>query len=365
MGEYIMVGLDVHDAGIMVKMAEGNGAAQTRRIANTPDGRRSLWEELKAQAGRRKRKQVVMAYEASGVGFGLYDEARKEGFACHVLAPTKMTRSPAARKRKTDEADAQQILEIVRGHVLAGNRLPTVWVPDRQTRDDREVVRTRLDLGGKLALVKTQVRTLLKRNGLRKPSWVGKAWSRTDERWLAGVRKDPKVPPGVRVALDSLLRQKEQLEEELGRLDEEVERLAGEGRHREPVAALTGVRGVGLLTAMVVLTELGDLGRFNNRRKLGAYLGLVPSSHESGQEADRKGHITHQGSGRVRKVLCQSAWQRRRLDPTERQVYARIVEKNPKHKKIAVVALMRRLAVLLWHLGREAQMRVASAAAAA
>jgi transposase len=81
-------------------------------------------------------------------------------------------------------------------------------------------------------------------------------------------------------------------------------------------------------------------------------LGLAPRSFESGDASDRKGHITRQGSSRVRKMLCQATWSRARRDPDEQQAYGRIVAKNPKHKKIAVVASMRRLAVRLWHRGR-------------
>ena len=106
---------------------------------------------------------------------------------------------------------------------------------------------------------------------------------------------------------------------------------------------------------MVFLTELGDLSRFANRRQLAAYLGLVPRSFESGNASDRKGHITHQGSSRVRKMLCQATWSRVRWDPQEKEAYGRIAAKNPKKKKIAVVASMRRLAVRMWHRGREFQ----------
>jgi transposase len=108
---------------------------------------------------------------------------------------------------------------------------------------------------------------------------------------------------------------------------------------------------------MVFLTELGDLRRFANRRKVGAFLGVVPSSNESGESAkDRKGHITRQGSARVRKVLCQAAWSRVTFDPDESKVYARIVEKNLNKKKIATVACMRRLGIRMWHIALEAQL---------
>ena len=81
---------------------------------------------------------------------------------------------------------------------------------------------------------------------------------------------------------------------------------------------------------MVFLTELGDMRRFRNRKKVGAFLGVVPSSNESGENNDRKGHITRQGPARVRKVLCQAAWARIAFDKEEQKVHARIVEKNSK-----------------------------------
>jgi transposase len=107
--------------------------------------------------------------------------------------------------------------------------------------------------------------------------------------------------------------------------------------------------GVGLLTALVFLTEMGDLARFANRRQIGAYLGLVPRSYESGAAGDRKGHITRQGPSRVRRALCQAVWSRIRQEGPDHAVYQRLVERNPKHKKIAVVAAMRRLGVKRWH----------------
>jgi len=355
MGKYIMLGIDSHDATLVIKMATGKEDAETRRIANSPEGRRDLWDELRRRAGRLGGAQVVMAYEASCQGFGLYDEATAQGFTCHVLAPTKIERSLAQSRSKSDEQDAQQLLEVVRGHILAGNTLPSVWIPDPQTREDREIVRARLDTADKITGLKAQVQTLLKRQATRRPPSTGRGWTKHFEAWLRGLTNPHSpLPHGARVALATLLRQKEAMEEETRRLDAEVAALAEQSRYAEPARALMGVKGVGLLTAMVFLTEMGDLNRFANRRKIGAYLGLVPSSHDSGPRVC-KGHITHQGPWRVRRVLCQCAWSRLRTDPAEKAAYARLTERNPKHKKIAVVALMRRLAVLLWHLGRQAQ----------
>ena len=358
MKHYIMVGCDVHDETLVLKIAEGRSEPQTRTVENTPGGRAALVRDLREASRRARGAKVILAYEASSQGFGLYDEWVEAGFECHVLAPTKIARSSRDRRQKNDGHDAQGLLDILRAHVLGGNELPAVWVPDLQTRDDREIVRARLDVSEKAASVKAQVRTLLKRCGQRPPANLSKAWTRSFVAWLRGlIGPEGALPHGARSALGSLLRQKAALEEERTLLDGEVEALAGHLRYAEPSRALMTVQGVGLLTAMVYLTEMGDLSRFSSRKQVGAVLGLAPSSDESGPECDRKGHITHQGPWRVRRALCQAVWARVRTDPAEKAVYERIVRRNPKHKKIAVVAAMRRLAVLLWHIGRTAQRR--------
>jgi transposase len=275
-----------------------------------------------------------------------------------VLAPTRIARSRKHARQKTDERDAERLLELVRGHLLAGNELPTVWIPDPETRDDREIVRARIDAAEKRTALKAQVRSLLKRNGLRKPRHLGKGWTNGYWAWLRGlVQPSGALPPGASVALDSLLRQLQAIEEEVVRLEAHVEALSQTVRYAEPAHALMAEQGVGLVTAMVFLTELGDLSRFANRKQVGAFIGIVPSSNESGEDGDRKGHITRQGPWRVRRVLCQATWARVRTHPATRAAYDKIVAKNPKHKKIAVVAMMRRLAVLLWHIGRDVQRR--------
>ena len=176
-------------------------------------------------------------------------------------------------KKRAEEAGGARI-------VLAGNELPEVWIPDGQTRDDRELLRARLNLG-------------------------------------------------------SLLRQMAALEGEAECLGKEIGKLSETPRYAEPVGELLKLKGVGVLVGMVFLTEMGDLSRFENRRQVGAYLGLVPSSDESGETDDRKGHITHHGSPRVRWALCQASWSRVRNHPGEKEVYERLVAKNPKKKKPA------------------------------
>lgn len=351
MCEPIMVACDLHDKTLVLMVARGRKAAETVTLSNTSSGRLKLIRRLKEQSQAAGGARVIFAYEASGQGFGLYDELTAAGFECHVLAPTKIARSPQQGRHKTDHKDAELLLQLLRGHVLAGNPLPSVWIPDLETRDDREIVRARLDAAEKVTVLKAQIQGTLKRASLVRPTASGRAWTRPFWAWLRGLTQEASLgKPGLASALASLLRQLEFLTAEIERLDLELIRLAAAPRYARAIPALTQLQGVGVLTALVFLSEVGDPRRFANRRQIGAYLGLVPSSHESGNASDRKGHITRQGPSRVRRVLCQAAWCRvRAATGDDREAYERIVQRNPKHKKIAVVASMRRLAVRMWH----------------
>ena len=354
MSKFIMVGCDLHDKTMLLKVACDRGPAETMSVRNTRTGRTRMIADLKARTKAAGGASILFAYEASGQGFGLHDVLTVAGIDCKVLAPTKISRSTQQQRVKTDEKDAEQLLQLLRAHVLAGNPLPTVWIPDMQTRDDRESVRCRLDAAEKLTGLKAQVKGLLKRNQLVRPESAGKGWTKLYWAWLRGLRQDSANGVGLRTSLDSLLRQLDFLEEEIERLDKALLELSRSARYATAVNELVKLSGVGILTALVFLTEVGNLTRFANRRQISAYLGLVPKCYESGSANDRKGRITRQGPSRVRRVLCQAAWARVRCEGADQVAYERIVAKNPKHKKIAAVAVMRRLAVRMWHIARGA-----------
>lgn len=359
MSDYIMAACDLHDKTMVLLIARNKDKAVKATFPNDPDGRRRMIEDLQRRAQAAGGAEIVFAYEASGQGFGLHDELTEAGVCCHVLAPIHIPRSPKHRVAKNDHRDAQAILVLLRGHLLAGSELPAVWIPDPATRDARELTRARLDAGAKLAKVRNQIKSLLKRHELRRPADSGKGWTQAYVswlRWLAVERGSAKSPlgPGTRAALGSLLRQMDSQDREVVRLEKAVVTLSKKPRYTKPAGAMMALKGVGPLTAMVFLTEIGDLTRFRNRRQLASFLGLVPRVAESGEADDRKGHISRQGSSRVRKVVNQAVWSAIESDPHLAAAYGRVVRKHPKHKKIAVVAAMRRLSVVMWHRGLDA-----------
>jgi transposase len=354
--KHIFVGIDLGDKNSVARIAVDREKSERFGFVNNRQGRARLFGEVKRRAQQAGGAQIMMAYEASACGFVLRDEAEAMGMRCWVLAPTKMEKSVEQRKQKNDDRDADDVVEKLRAHILAGNRLPTVWIPDPQTRDDREPVRCRVELTEKQTAVKAQMAMLLKRHGLEKPSGLGAGWTQAYRCWLQQLMANDSFGWGMRQALASLWRQLEFLESEMQRMQQSLEQLANEPRHQTVIEELMKEPGVGLVTALVYRTEIGHAGRFRRGRQVGKFVGLTPTSHESGAQNDRKGHISRQGPPRMRKMLCQASWSHIRHDVRAARVYQKLVGRNPKKKKIAVVAVMRRLAIRLWHRMRQAEL---------
>ena len=354
----ICVGCDSHEKTLVNKIAVNREAPQQLNVSGRRSGRQKLIAVLKQKAEEVGGARIVLAYEASSQGFVLHDELKAAGIECYVLAPSKIERSPQQKLNKSDKKDGKRMLDIVRSHVLAGTELPAVWVPDVQTRDDRETVRLQLAVVQTQTATKTQIQMLLKRWGVEKPNGVRGSRTKSYRQWLMALSQEAARPVGLRAALSSLLRQLEFQDLELQRINQSIDDLCEQPHLKPIVDALDAETGVGRLGAVTYATEVGDFGRFRRRQQVGAYWGVTPCSNESGDIQERKGHITRQGSSRVRRILCQSHWVRIKYDAHEREVYQRLVAKNPKRKKIAIVAGMRRLSIRLWHVGRQAQLKM-------
>jgi transposase len=356
MDKVTMIGCDLHDASMVLKIAVGQEKAVRKAFATCAAKEMIAW--LKDFAKQQGTERVVFAYEASGQGFGLHDDLTEAGIECYVLAPTHLPHTAHQRKQKTDDKDAEMILEEVRAHVLAGRKLPAVWVPDLTTRDDRETVRLRLQLGEERTRIKNQIRNLAKRGRLVFPAWFTKSgeWSKRSVQWLRETAAGGSAP-GLRTALGSLVGVYDELCRQMKLLNKAILQLARSERYAMTFRKLKLLSGVGTLTAMVFLTEMGDLGRFANRRQLAAYLGLAPASFESGKRDDRKGHITRHGPARVRHVLCQAAWAALRCSESWRARYDKVKRGSQKRAKIAIVAVMRRLAIVMWQTARSPELQ--------
>ena len=353
MSQVTMIGCDLHDRTMLLKVSVGRSKPTQLEFFNDSKGRCKMITALKKIATQEGDGRIIFVYEASGLGHGLSDQLHAADIECHVLSPNQLPKTPKSAKLKTDAKDAQMLLEQVRGFILAGNSMPVVWTPPKQLRADRELIRGRVDVADEITRVKLKLKSFMKVNQLSCESPTSTLWTKAHLRKIRSSMLD-QMDFCLATKLRLLLERLEYYQHEMQELDKAVKELSKTERYRCPCTELRRLAGVGLLVAMTFLTEMGDVNRFNNRREIAAYLGLCPASYESGAADNRKGRITRQGPARLRKMLCQAAWVSIQHCKVSAEAYHRIRQDQKKRTKKALVALMRKLAIKMWHKAMEA-----------
>lgn len=145
---------------------------------------------------------------------------------------------------------------------------------------------------------------------------------------------------GLRLQVNFLLNLREQQLEATKR----VKQLSKEPRHQEIGQLLNGVPGVGMLTKMLLITEIIDMKRFKSEDKLMSYIGLIPTTNSSG-DSESMGEITNRANKRIRKALIESSWVAIRKDPELLIKYENYRKRMGAYKGIIKIAriLMRKI----------------------
>jgi transposase len=227
--------------------------------------------------------------------------------------------------------------------LLRCDLLPESWKADRETQARRQQVRLRATLVRQRTRLKNQVHAVLHQQGLRSP--VTDLFGKRGRWWLAGV----KLPAQARESVEVCLRLLDGYTEEIQKQNLQ---LSEKAKADKRVQWLLTIPGIGECSAMMVLAEIGDLGRFHDADALCSYAGLVPRVRESAGKAARGG-ITRQGSPWLRWMMVEAAQVATRNSPAARRYYERLLRK--KHKHVARVALARKLLIAVYVLLRDGE----------
>lgn len=238
---------------------------------------------------------VAVTYEAGPTGFGLARALATAGIRCEVAAPSKLAR-PAGDRVKTDARDALQLAKLLRNDDITSVRVPTIT-----QESARDLVRAREDVRGDLMRARHRVSKLLLRHG--HVYYGGKTWSGKHHAWLHRIRFDEL---GTRCAYEADLEAIDFALARRDRLDALITQAAANSEFTDVTRRLCCLRGISTLTGFALAVELGDWHRFT-ATSVGAYLGLVPSEHSSGQSR-RQGSITKTGNSHARRLLIEAAW---------------------------------------------------------
>jgi len=258
-------------------------------------------------------------------------------------------------KKKTDRVDAVKLARL-----SAVNQLPLVTVPSKEVREWRSLIHYRQGLVARRTAIKNTIRAILNRQALATPlgkkGWTRQTRRRLDE--LAGASGDmaafwATLPPTEwwRGQLAEDLRQLDEVECAIGSVERRLDAYAAK---KKAVQRLRSAPGIGPRLSETVVAIIGDPHRFKDGRQVAAYAGLVPRVFQSGS-VDRKGRITGAGNRYLRGMLVEVSWLGLRTNPWMRQVFERICRGCPSRRKIAIVAVARRLLIWCWAMMRDDQ----------
>lgn len=348
------VGLDVHAASIAVARLRGDATtAETTEIANEP---KAIARYFKALAG----SELRVCYEAGGCGYVICRQLRKLGIDCVVVAPSLIPKKPGEHV-KTDRRDSIKLARLLRA-----GELTAVWVPDDRDEAVRDLVRAREHAREDRTSARHRLDKFLLRHGRHYSA--GTHWTQKHWRW---IREQKFAHVEAQMTFDHYVEQVMYLNERVANLEKKIFELAKSERYQKRVARLSALRGIATLNAMILLTELVDLRRFDNPRELMSFVGLTSREHSSGDDRKR-GSITKAGNAHVRRALVQAAWAYRQgpkitarqhavladLPPTAAAIGRKATERlGQRYRKLigrgkkpqtAVVAVARELCGFIW-----------------
>lgn len=290
------IGMDTHKDTITVGIALAGRAPAVHRsvIRNTSKAVNRLLQRLSEEF---EGQLLLFGYEAGPCGNGLYRQIIGLGHDCQIVAPSLMPKKPGERI-KTDRRDAIKLAQCLR----SGDTTP-IWVPDEAHEAIRDLTRARDDMKSMERKARQQLNGFLLRHGQVWPT--GKTrWTKGHINWLEGIKFTQAC---LQVVLQEYIDTVKQAQQRVVDLTDQMHKVLVNWTMAPVIQALVALRGIDVLSAMVIVAELGDLRRFESPRQLMAYLGLVPSEHSSGQRR-RQGAITLTGNSHARRMLVECAW---------------------------------------------------------
>ena len=336
----LYLAIDQHRKQLTVNIRNDEGDVLVKRQVSTEWERvRAFFDSLRAQA--EPEGGFVAILEICGFNDWLLEMLEEYGCSeTVIIQPEKRS------KKKTDRRDAAALGELLwvnRSRLLQGKpvyQLRRVQPPTPQERQDRQLTGLRRRLTQLRTKAINRVQHILMRHNLQQECPTKGIQTIKAKEWLSKLALDWMD----RLEMDQLLAQWTLLDEQLDEVNKRIE----ERQNKNDVAHIVAsIPSMGAYSSLAVASRIGPIDRFPRAKSLANFWGLTPGCRNSG-ETDRPGSITKQGSAMVRYILGQLVARLLRHDPYLKQWYQRI--KKRRGSKIARVAVMRRVAEIIWHM---------------
>jgi transposase len=249
--------------------------------------------------------------------------------------PGNIRKSPKDRV-KTNRLDSIKLLKD-----LTSGDLPGIRVPDEAYRQLRHITSTRQHYANDLRRVKQRIESFLLFESILLPELTGTRWTQKH----IGLLKNIKLDQVRQFKMNSFLSDLEYSRQRLLLVHKELRMFLRQNTVVDShIRLLKSLPGFGVVVSAYFLARIGNPENLKNAREIGAFIGIVPTEHSTG-DTTRRGHITHMGDPVLRGLLVEAGWVAIRRDRELKQFYERIRSKNPGSKgtKIAIVAVARKL----------------------
>lgn len=314
-----------------------SGAHEFKRTFTTPAALEKLVQETKPE-------RVVI--EVCSIAGWVCDLLRRLGVAVQVANTSDEAWRWRQVKQKDDRRDALKAARL-----SAVNQLREVYIPQVEVRQWRALITYRQQLVRRRTAIKNHIRDLLLREGQLLARGT-KCWNKLGQELLSSLAR-PWAEVGSaelwRGELWEELQQLRLLQQRIASVEEQLNELGAANRRVELLRTIPGV-GPRLAEAIVALVD--QPRRFRKASQVSSYIGMVPKALDSG-ETERRGRITRQGSQLVRSLLVEVAWAGLRHNPWVRQTFQRLSGGKKGRRKIAIVAVGRKLLVRCWAMLRD------------
>lgn len=272
------------------------------------------------------------AYEAGFCGYSSHRALVREGIQNIVVNPADIPTTDKERKQKEDTRDSRKIARS-----LKNGDLEPLYIPPKATEELRNYIRHRKSIVKDINRNKARIKSFLYLNGINIPPELNGAsihWSSNFTKWLESVRLTTDfghkiIPNTLGIVL--------QLRSTLLAINKELRQITKEGEYAKQAKLLMSIPGIGLISAMTLLSELGSILRFKNLDKLCSYIGLVPTT-KSSSEQERIGGITPRSNKQLRSVLIECAWIAIRHDESLRISYNNLCTRMKGNRAIIRIA---------------------------
>lgn len=283
------------------------------------------------------------AYEAGFCGYWIHNKLKAMGIDSIVVNPADVPTTDKERDQKNDPVDSRKLARSLRN-----GELKAIHVPSLKTLEDRTLVRTRALLVKDITRYKNRIKSFLYFHGIELPESFLKNkshWSKRFIDWLDTIEMSEKSGKESLVVIVTIVKNLRSILLETTR---KINTLSKTDSYKKNVTLLNSIPGIGLITAMMLLTELGSIERFGNTDQLCRFIGFVPSLHQSG-ENDKSGRLTKRGHSVLRSALIESSWVAARLDPALMRSYHEYCKRMESNEAIIRIAkrLLKRISYVL------------------